>query len=99
MISPLTVVPLHLGELTAGLSQLDQSLSSTESIGNGVHENLFAGFWDSVLDRVSAGLDCPPSSFCSSEKRAGGVGVWSNAVASRGLDVAPDALIVSWSPP
>ena len=59
MMSPLTVVPLHLGDELFGVSQLDQSLSSYESICSGVQEKRFDGFVASVLDlcKVRVGLE------------------------------------------
>jgi len=90
IMSPLTVVPLHrlFGDVRlVGLSQLDQSLSSIESAGRGVHENRLVGLVASVLDlrRGWIGLELLAASISLLAPASGPVaGGSSNADVARG---------------
>lgn len=111
-MSPFTVEPLHRGDLTVGLSQLDQSLSSNESMVRGVQEKRF-GFLDGADffcddDEEEVCLETPGLSLFSFSlsssspmltKRETGVGVssaYSNRDDACGLAEEVDARIVSW---
>lgn len=106
MMSPFMVEPLHRGDLTVGLSQFDQSLSSIDSMERGCQEKRFE-----FLDK--AATFCDADEFCLTgllpfsfsfpalsptlTKREAGVGVssYSKTDVAYGLDEEADARMVS----
>lgn len=94
--SPLMVVPLHRGEeVVAGLSQLDQSLSSNESTVSGVQEKCFVRL---ELLRLGRPRFAVSDSLSGSVKRDEGVGVWSlKTLLTCGREDVTEARMVSLS--